>query len=347
MKIDARIKPIVKTACVYVPSPRHAFAGHPEAPERFDHFQPILDSKIPGEWEWLEPQPAAEAEILRVHTPEVLEVLRNAEQHAPVIIDSSPTFVSAGSSAAAMLAAGGALAATRAVLDGRADCGLALVRPPGHHAETHRSMGFCLVNNLAVGVRHALDFTAGKALIVDFDAHHGNGTEDIFRDEKRAAYVSTHQYGIYPGTGGLASQPQARGRIANIPLPVYAGDRAMLDILAQVVHPLAQQFKPDMLFVSAGFDAHWKDPLTALGFSTNGYYEICKALMNLAGEYCGGKIVFVLEGGYDPGSLAENVLAMMAAIAGAPLPVDSAGPCPYPEENIQPILDRVREIHGF
>ncbi len=337
----------MKTACVYVPSPRHTFSGHPESPERFAQFQPLLKSNLPGEWEWLEPQAADEAEILRVHSPQVLQAIRKAEQNPPQIIDGAPTYVSAGSAQAALTAAGGALAVTREVLAGNAQAGLALVRPPGHHAEADRSMGFCLLNNMAAAVQSALDDSAGKAMIVDFDAHHGNGTEDIFRNEERAAFISTHQYGIYPGTGGIHSNPHAGGRLVNIPLPVYAGDQALLDAVEQVVLPLAGRFEPEILFVSAGFDAHWKDPLTALGVSTNGYYEISKALVEMAGKICRGRIVFILEGGYHPVYLAENVQAVMAALAGAPLPADSAGPCPYPEENIQPILDRVREFHGL
>lgn len=335
----------MKTAYCYVPSPGHAYPGHPESPERFDHFDWVEKMVDEGELAMVEVGLASEKDILRAHTPLVLETLQKAEQEAPVIIDGAPTYVARGSTRAALLAAGGTLAVTRAVMDGSSACGLALVRPPGHHAEYRRSMGFCMLNNIAIAVLHALAAGADRVLVVDFDAHHGNGTEDILKENKRAGYLSTHQYGIYPGTGGLTSMPDGRGRVVNIPLPVYAGDKAILDALEQAALPLADKIKPEILFVSAGFDAHWKDPLTALGVSTAGFYQICQKLVDMAGAFSMGKAVFVLEGGYHPLHLAENTAAMAAAVTGRPLGSDSAGPCPYPDVDIQPILDRVREYH--
>ena len=176
-----------------------------------------------------------------------------------------------GSWQAALNAAGGALACARAVLSGEASAGMALVRPPGHHAERDRAMGFCLLNNLAIAVHAALSTGVERILVVDFDVHHGNGTQDIFWEEERVAFLSIHQWGIYPGTGALEEAPHARGRIVNVPLPAHAGDQAFAKILEAVIHPLASSFRPQALFVSAGFDAHWSDPLASLGLSTSGF----------------------------------------------------------------------------
>jgi acetoin utilization deacetylase AcuC-like enzyme len=211
-------------------------------------------------------------------------------------------------------------------------------------------MGFCLLNNLAIAAASALEEGLQRILIVDYDAHHGNGTQDIFAGEPRAAFVSTHQQHIYPGTGSLQDVPTARGRLVNLPFPAYTGDRGFLQAVDQVVAPLAQRFRPQMLFVSAGFDAHWTDPLTTLGLSTTGYYHLSCRLIELARDLCGGKTVFVLEGGYDPLRLADNVRAVMAAMAGASRAADSrfedpAGPSRHPEPDITPLLHQARHLH--
>ncbi len=265
------------------------------------------------------------------------------------LIDQAPTYVTSESWRAALDAAGGALAVSRGVLQGMARRGFALVRPPGHHATRDTAMGFCLLNNLAIAAADALDggWPQGprKLAIVDFDAHHGNGTQAIFGERPQVGFFSFHQEGIYPGSGSLDEAPHARGRLLNLPLPAHTGDHGLQEISAQVIGPWLRHFRPDMLFVSAGFDGHRSDPLTGLGFSTAGFFHLARSLADLADELCSGRIVCILEGGYDPRALAENVAAVLGALAGQP---EAPGPEDlYPEPDIRPRLARLRALHGF
>lgn len=240
------------------------------------------------------------------------------------------------------MAAGATLACTRTVLAGGAQNAFAIVRPPGHHAEPDHSMGFCIFNNVAVAARDALERGLDKIAIVDFDAHHGNGTQAAFLGEERVAYLSTHQWGIYPGTGWIDEASQARGRIVNVPLPAGSGDRVYGRIADTIITPFLQAFGPQLILVSAGFDAHWNDPITSLGLSTRGFHGLATCLARMAGELCGGRIVFVLEGGYDPTNLRNGVLACYAALQGTNFqdPGDSA---PHSEPDAGARLEEVRQ----
>jgi acetoin utilization deacetylase AcuC-like enzyme len=267
-------------------------------------------------------------------------------QQGPGIIDFAPTYVTQTSYQDALIAAGGTLDCTRRVLDGEAGNAFAIVRPPGHHAEPDRPMGFCLFNNVAIAARLALDSEMERILIVDFDAHHGNGTQAVFLKEERCAYFSTHQEFIYPGSGRIEEASHAKGRIVNLPLPARSGDRAFELVASQVLAPLVNRFEPGMIFVSAGFDSHWDDPLTTLGLSSAGYFSLARQLVGLAATHCNGKIVFVLEGGYNPEAIASGVDACLSALAKSNFtPADD--PSPYAEPDIQPRLDVLRKWHGF
>jgi acetoin utilization deacetylase AcuC-like enzyme len=337
------MEPVV---CTLVASPAHQITDHPESPGRFGQFDRL--KRLPRDHiHWIEPARASVDEVCAVHARALIDFLQQASRQGPAIIDSAPTYVTPGSWEAALLAAGGALACTRAVLTGQSRRAFAIVRPPGHHAEPHRAMGFCLLNNLAIAVRAALAEGVRRVWIVDFDAHHGNGTQAAFLDEARVGFISTHQGGIYPGTGGLEDAPHARGRIANLPLPAGAGDGALAQIFEQAIQPLARRFAPEMLFVSAGYDGHWSDPLTDQGVSTRGYFELSARLAALADELCGGKVVFVLEGGYDPAYLAENVSASLAALAGGALAGEPGAPPPKSEPDIGALLARFRRLHDL
>ncbi len=329
------------TVYTFVLSPGHKDITHPESPTRFS----LLDKgTFPAEE--LPTAPATLPEIGRVHTPGMIEHLQAACRQGPAIIDSAPTFVTQSSFGDALDAAGATLAATRAVLRGEARNAFALVRPPGHHAEPQRSMGFCLFNNVAVAVKDALTQTPGRLLVVDYDAHHGNGTERAFWDDERAGYFSTHQEHIYPGSGWLQDAPHARGRIADFPLAAYSGDQDFALIFEQALRPLVEAFRPQMMLVSAGFDAHWRDPLTSLGLSSAGYYHLSRRLVDLAEEFCSGKIVFVLEGGYDPENVANGVGTVFAALTGSRSPhVTDA--CPHPEPDVTERIAAFRKWHGI
>ncbi len=333
------------TACTLVPSVEHVFSDHPESPARFEGLLGLNEAPTNDELLWLEPERAQMADVFRVHDAAMVKYLKEASEQGPAIIDEAPTYVTPASWDAALLAAGGALTCTHAVLEGAADSAFAIVRPPGHHAEPDRAMGFCLLNNLAIAVRTALELGVRRVLIVDYDAHHGNGTQQAFLHEDRVAYISTHQGGIYPGSGHLEDAPHARGRIINLPLPAYAGDAAFDLIAQQVLAPLAEHVQPDLIFVSAGYDAHWSDPLTTLGLSTAGYLRINRALIAMAKQYCQGRIIFVLEGGYDPQVIADNVLGVLASLTGKPGPEDHLGLSTFPEPDIAVLLSYLKELH--
>ena len=333
------------TAYTFVPSPQHEYPDHPERPGRLDELIPKLDS---FQAEKLEATPAKHHEIARVHTPRLITGLeRVCREEAPGVIDYAPTFVTKTSFEDAMLAAGATLACARAVIAGEADNAFSIVRPPGHHAEPNQAMGFCIFNNIAVAACEALVQGLERVLVVDYDAHHGNGTQAAFLGDERTAYLSTHQAGIYPGTGFVDDAPRAKGRIVNVPLPAYAGDQAITRIADEIIQPMVETFRPEMLFVSAGFDAHWNDPLTTLGLSSAGFFSISKRLAELAEEHCGGKIVFVLEGGYDPTNVANGAAAVFEAVASSERGFDAQDVSAYPEPDIEALLDQVRTWHGF
>ena len=344
----------MNTACALVLSPGHVFPDHEEAPSRFKYLGGWESKPYAAAIRFLEPQPAPRASVTAVHSERMLRDFEAACRQGPGITDYAPTFVTPSTYTDAFLAAGATLDCTRAVLAGQEQNAFAIVRPPGHHAEPEASMGFCLLNNLAIAVRYALADGApsrrssgiGKALIVDFDVHHGNGTQAIFRDEPRVAFFSTQQENIYPfRTGFIEDIPSARGRIVNLPLPARTGDAAFARIADEILTPLVERFKPEIIFVSAGFDSHWDDPLADLGLSSAGYYAYGRRLVELAGQHCGGKIVFVLEGGYNPRNIASGVDAVLAALTGTSFtPQD---PSPYLEPDITARLDEVCAWNGF
>jgi acetoin utilization deacetylase AcuC-like enzyme len=329
------------TACVLVSSPGHLYPGHEETPSRFCYLGEWASKPYAPAIRFLEAHPATRADITAVHSEQMLCDFETACRQGPGITDFAPTFVTPSTFSDAFLAAGATLECTLAVLDGRMQNAFAIVRPPGHHAEPHAAMGFCLLNNIAIAVKRALLEGVGKALIVDFDVHHGNGTQAAFMNEQRIAFFSTQQEYIYPfRTGFIKDAPQARGRIVNLPLPARAGDTAFTQIAEDVLIPLAERFKPGMIFVSAGFDSHWDDPLAKLGLSSAGYYAYSCRLKEIAERYCEGKIVFVLEGGYNPRNVASGVDAVLSALTNTEF--NSQDPSPYPEPDIQLPLEEVR-----
>lgn len=337
---------LMATACALVPSPEHVYPGHPEEPRRLSLLAGLKNKPYAASLDWIESAPASAEEIASVHDAEMVKAVESACQQGPGIIDYAPTYVTQTSYRDALNAAGGTLACTRRVLDGEAKNAFAIVRPPGHHAEPDRPMGFCLFNNIAIAAQLALDSGLKRVLIVDFDAHHGNGTQAVFWKESRLAYFSTHQEYIYPGSGRIEEAAHARGRIVNLPLPARSGNQAFDQVASQVLTPLGEHFAPDMLFVSAGFDSHWDDPLTTLGLSSAGYFALARKLVDLAARYCDGKIVFVLEGGYNPEVIASGMDACLCALTGTDFdPADD--PSPYAETDIQPRLDVLRKWHEF
>lgn len=329
------------TLATFVLSPDHVFPGHPEEPGRLSQ----INTDRPGV-EWLKAKPALPEEITRVHTKEMVQNIQRVCEREPGTIDFAPTYVTRTSYEDSLMAAGGTLELTRKVLDGAASNGFAIVRPPGHHAEPQRAMGFCIFNNIAIAAQDALERGAQRALIVDYDAHHGNGTQAYAWGNERVAYLSTHQEYIYPGSGTIEDAPHARQRIVNVPLPSRSGDIAFAHITSQLIVPFVQNFQPSLILVSAGFDAHWDDPLTSLGLTTAGFHAISKTLVELAGEWCKSRIVFVLEGGYNPVNVAHGVDAVFAALTNSESEADRR-PSPFRELEVELRVDAVRTFHGF
>jgi acetoin utilization deacetylase AcuC-like enzyme len=335
----------MSTVYTLVSSPHHVYPDHPERPGRFDILIQRLENYSA---ELLDTTPASRDEISLIHHPSLVSTLeRICREEAPGIIDYAPTYVTQTSFDDALLAAGGVMTCTRAVIKGDARNAFAIVRPPGHHAEPERAMGFCIFNNVAIGARVALEEGMERVMVLDYDAHHGNGTQAAFLHEDRVAFLSAHQWGIYPGTGWLEDAPHARERIVNVPLPARAGDRVYEQVADRIFKPFVESFKPQMLFISVGFDAHWNDPITMLGLSSAGYFTLAQKVVALAGEYCDGKIVFVLEGGYDPVNVANGAGGVFDALSRRGLSHEAADPNPYKEPDCESRIEEVRKLHGF
>jgi acetoin utilization deacetylase AcuC-like enzyme len=333
----------VNTAFAFEACPEHVYADHPEHPDRLRMIEPVLRA---AKAERVTSRLATREEIGLVHSAALIESLERECSRGEAIIDFAPTYVTRASFGSALRAAGGALECTRRVLKGEAANAFALVRPPGHHAEPDRAMGFCLFNNVAVAAAAALEAGLERVAIVDYDAHHGNGTQAAFLDEPRVAYLSTHQWGIYPGTGWIDDAPQARGRIVNVPLSANAGDTLLDRVADEIIRPWGLRFKPQVLLVSAGFDAHWSDPLTGLGLSSAGFFRLSRGLVELADEVCAGKVVFVLEGGYDPTNVANGARGVLAALAHTVFE-DPGDPCPHREPDFGKQLENIRALHSL
>jgi len=333
------------TAYTFVPSPNHVYPDHPERPARLEILQPRLKNYNAT---LLDAKPASRDEICLIHHPKLVASLETVcREEAPGIIDYAPTYVTPSSFDDALLAAGGVITCTRAVMNGEADNAFAIVRPPGHHAEPNRAMGFCLFNNIAIGARLAIEEGMERVMVIDYDAHHGNGTQATFLNEDRVAFLSAHQWGIYPGTGWLEDAPHAKKRIINVPLPARAGDHAYEQIADKIFKHFVESFKPQMIFISVGFDAHWNDPITTLGLSSAGYFTLAQKVVALADEYCDGKIVFVLEGGYDPMNVANGAGVVFDALSRGELSHEADDLNPHKEPDCESRIEEVRKLHGF
>lgn len=294
--------------------------GHPERPERLAAVQSALarqpwgTSLVP-----VVPSPASPEWIEHVHA---LPYIRRAQETcaggAP-FLDTRDVAVCPASFEVALLAAGAALAIADAVIDGRADNAFALVRPPGHHAEHAAAMGFCLFNNVAILARylqraHGLD----KIAILDWDVHHGNGTQHTFEEDPSVFYLSTHQYPYYPGTGSASETGTGRGRGAtlNCPMPAGAGDSAYERAFMEQILPALDLFRPEAVILSAGFDAHRDDPLADIELSTACFRWMTERVLECADQHAGGRVLSVLEGGYDLDGLADCVTTHLAVLSG-------------------------------
>lgn len=291
-------------------------------------------------------RPAREQAIRAVHSARMVETLQYISYEGEAWIDGD-TYAMIGSYDAAAQAAGATVDAVDAVVSGRADNAFALVRPPGHHATPDRSMGFCLLNNIAIAARYALD-TLGleRVAIVDYDVHHGNGTQDCFYNDGRVLFCSSHASPLYPGTGDAreVGSGEGHGLTLNAPLPYGVGDLGFQQVYAQVVIPALHRFQPQLILVSAGFDAHWDDPIGPLALTVDGYAMLTQMIKDAASELCDGRLVLVLEGGYSLRALAACANAALGVLLDRPQP-DPLGPAPHAEPAIDALIGGLQRMH--
>jgi acetoin utilization deacetylase AcuC-like enzyme len=291
---------------------RHQAEGHPERPQRVTAILEAIAVSDLGLTAEPAP-PVAEALIERIHDPSYVTMLDRAAASGGGYLDAD-TYIAPDSMTAARTAAGAVVEGVARVLDGRARHAFAVVRPPGHHAEHATAMGFCLINNVAIGIAAARARNIRRIAVLDFDVHHGNGTQHSFEKDAEVFYASTHQYPFYPGTGG-AGERGAHGNVLNVPLPRGTGDRAFLGAWEKKIGPALDAFKPELLLVSAGFDAHRDDPLAGLEVTTDGYRQLARLIKGWAIAHCRGRSVWTLEGGYDLPALAESVVTCLDVLS--------------------------------
>jgi acetoin utilization deacetylase AcuC-like enzyme len=316
--------------------------GHPERPERLEAMRrglregELLDALIA-----LGPRPATRAELLRVHTPAHVDRLAAAEGKR--LRFDPDTAMSPRSYAAAVGAAGAVAEAVGKVLDGAIDRAFCSVRPPGHHARADRAMGFCLLNNVAVGAALALARGLKRVAVIDFDVHHGNGTQEAFWTDPRVLYVSSHRFPFYPGTGDLdeVGEGDGRGFTVNLPMPPGMGDGDYRRAYREVVEPIGRAFDPELVLVSAGFDAHRDDPLGGMSVTASGFAELMDVCLAVASGAARGRLVAVLEGGYDLDGLAESAAAVVGRMLERPSSACDAAARP----GFERLLDAYRGAH--
>ena len=312
--------------------------GHPERPERLEALRRGLrDAGLEARLDVVAPREATGAELRRVHTE--AHVARVAATAGRTVRFDPDTQAGPRSYAAALKAAGAAVQAVEAVLESKAERALCAVRPPGHHAEAGRAMGFCLFNNVAVAAAHALDRGLERVMIVDWDVHHGNGTQAMFYEEPRVLYLSSHEYPFYPGTGALndAGEGAGRGFTVNLPLPAGMGDPEYARVYREIVEPIGRAFDPQLLLVSVGFDPHAADPLAGMEVTEPGFAEMAAVCLSIAGGAAGGRGVFVLEGGYDLDGIAASAAAVTKLLLGG-----EHAPVTWPASGL---MDRLMEAY--
>jgi acetoin utilization deacetylase AcuC-like enzyme len=313
----------------YTTHPRlteHHLALHPEHAGRIRAvWRTLEDAGLTARMQTLDEISASDDQILAVHTPTYLQLLHKLSKLEETVRIDNDTYCTPTSVEVARLATGAVIAAADAVVSKQVNNALVVVRPPGHHAEPEMAMGFCLLGNIAIAARHAQKVHGvSKVLIVDYDVHHGNGTEAMFYDDPSVLFISAHQattaFGtpFYPGTGDIRDIGTGKGIGANlnIPLPPGHGDASYAALFEKIVLPAARRFRPELILVSAGFDAHWLDPLAQTQLTLTGYAALTKMLIDLAGEVCDGRIVFVMEGGYHLDVLGNGIANIARLLLG-------------------------------
>ncbi|MEE8471433.1 MAG: histone deacetylase [Dehalococcoidia bacterium] len=331
---------------------KHDTGTHVENSRRLAVTIDLLEqSQLLDQLNTLSPRAASPDEISLVHSDYHISRVQSFSSRGGGWLDGD-TFASPDSYHVALHAAGGVLRGVDAVMTGEVNHAFALVRPPGHHATTDQAMGFCLFNNIAVAAKYALkNHGLERVLIVDFDVHHGNGTEEVFYSDPEVLYFSTHQYPHYPGTGDIGDDGSGEGKGAtvNVPLPACCGDSEYCRAYEEILVPVARRFKPQLILASAGYDLHWADQLSMMQVTVDGFASIVGIIKDLADELCQGKLVMSLEGGYHLKALSLSIGATLEVLLGAPR---SADPLGKPEGssmpvNIDSLLEQVAARHGL
>lgn len=332
---------------------QHDMPGHPEHAGRLQSvWKQLNDSGLINEMAPLPAKPLSEHTIMLAHHRSLLDRLGQVDamnDGTQLTLLDADTYMAPDSYTIARMASGGLCAAIDAVLDGEADNALVAARPPGHHATVDTAMGFCLLNHIAIGARHAQDIHAlERVLIVDFDVHHGNGTQDIFYADRSVLFISTHQHPLYPGTGMLEETGIAAGAgyTINVPLRAGSGDETLKRVYDKIIWPAARRYQPQLILVSAGFDGHWADPLAGLNLTLEGYAHLTRELIGMAQQLCEGKIIFSMEGGYNLDVIGNGIANVARCLLQKDNIADPLGP---PRSSSQPdaaqLVNMVRELH--
>ncbi len=332
----------------------HNKPRHVETRERLEQIDQALDaSAMRQRLQMIEPQPITLERLHRVHVPKYISSVEQVARDGGGGLRGrgDETYVASKSYDAMLLACGGLVGAVEAVLRGDFKNAFALVRPPGHHAFSAHGEGFCLINNIAIAASSARhDHGIDRVLIVDFDVHHGNGTQAIFYDDPTVLFFTLQQWGIYPGTGHWSETGSGSGKgfTVNVPLSVGAGDATYARLFDDLLAPIARRFQPQLILVSAGYDTHWSDLLGSMLISDLGYFNLVRKLVALSEELCNGKLVLTLEGGYGLEGLAYGVVATFAALLGDASFDDPIGPAPHAERPLdEAYLNQLRELNGL
>ena len=331
----------------------HNLASHYEHAGRIEAvWAQMQSSGLLDRMSCLTPSPVTNEQILSVHTQDHLNQLAFLSLQNKTVMLEQDTYATPSSFEVARLSAGGVISGIDAVMTNQADKAMTVVRPPGHHATPNRSMGFCLLNNIAIGARYAqTKYNLKKILIIDYDVHHGNGTQDIFYDDDSVMFISIHQSPLYPGTGRINETGSAKGKGYTLNVPIAGGhsDEAYKAIFDKIVWKAVERFDPDLMLISVGLDAHWVDPLASMRLSLSGYDTLARECIKMADQVCNGNIVFAMEGGYDLKALSHGWRNVAHALLGDDELSDPYGNAPssLPLSDIYPEIAPIQKLHGL
>jgi acetoin utilization deacetylase AcuC-like enzyme len=319
--------------------------SHPERPERIQVLLDLANALDREKFNLLAPRAATRAELEGIHEPEHVRLVESTSSRNHYALDGD-TITCRDSFAVSVLAAGGFLRLLDSMAAKESSSGFALVRPPGHHASFRRAMGFCLFNTIAIGAAYLKkQYGAKRILIVDWDVHHGNGTQDCFYDDPSVLFISTHQYPFYPGTGAIneVGAGPGEGYTINIPLPAGCSDQEYMEVFQHIVVPAAENFQPEWILVSAGFDPHQRDPLGGMRVTEEGFAGMAGALSSVAKRFSEARIALTLEGGYDLAGLRNSAAAVLSALEHGK--AQQNGVLRLSESRIEPLIRRVLKVH--